>query len=179
MITPILETDRILLRPLRISDAEEIFNNWTSDPDVTKYLQWNTHHSIDSTIKWLSFEEEKIANDSSYQWGFVYKENNEIFGSGRFYYNDEHKMFEQGCAMMKKYWNQGLATEASKAMIDFAFNELNQTRLFASHAKENTAPRAVLEKVGFAYQKDGKYSSFDGERVFESRDYFLFAKTTV
>lgn len=175
MITPILETNRILLRPLKISDAEAIFDNWATDPDVTKYLRWNTHQSIDVTIGWLTFEEENIGNDNSYQWAFVKKENNEIFGSGGLSYNEEHKMLELGYVIMKKYWNQGLTTEAAGAFIDFAVKELNQSKFFAMHAKENPASGKVMEKIGFVYQKDGEYSSFDGKRIFESKEYVLIA----
>ena len=37
MTTPTIETERLILRPLKMTDVEEIFNNWTSDPDVAKY----------------------------------------------------------------------------------------------------------------------------------------------
>lgn len=40
-----LETDRLLLRPFSVDDAEAMFNGWASDPEVTKYLTWNTHQN--------------------------------------------------------------------------------------------------------------------------------------
>ena len=175
MKTPILETERITIRPLKISDAEAIYNNWATDPDVLKYVRWNAHKSINTTIEWLKHEESGIEDDLSYQWGLVNKENGEIFGSGSLSYNEEQKMFEIGYAIMKKCWNQGLTTEAVRAIINYAVKELKQTKLFARHAKENQVSGKVLERIGFLYQKDGKYSSFDGSRVFESREYVLFA----
>ena len=102
MITPTIETTRILLRPLKISDAEAAYNNWTSDPGVTKYVRWNTHHSINETVGWLTFEENCVEKDDNYAWGFVYKENNELIGSGGLVYDEENRMFEIGYVIMKE-----------------------------------------------------------------------------
>ena len=173
MITPILETERLLLRPLKISDAETIYNNWATDPEVIKYVRWNAHQSIDVTVEWLSSAEENITSEKNYDWGFILKETGEMIGSGGVYYNDEQKMFEIGYVTMKKYWNKGLTTEAAKVIVDFAVNELNQTTLYACYAKENIASGRIMEKCGFVYQRDGEYSSFDGKRTFEGREYFL------
>ncbi|MCL2034559.1 MAG: GNAT family N-acetyltransferase [Oscillospiraceae bacterium] len=173
MTTPTIETDRILLRPLKISDAEAVFKKWANDPGVTKYMRWNTHQTINETIEWLTFEEKNIASGDSYSWGFVYKENDELFGSGGMIHNKDIRMFEIGYVLMEKYWNMGLATEAAKAFIDFAVKELKQTSFFAVHAKENPASGKVMEKLGFIYDKDGSFTSFDGKRTFECRDYIL------
>ena len=177
MITPTLETERIILRPLKISDAEDIFKSWVSDPEVTKYARWNTHQSVDDTIGWLSSMEQSIADDRSYDWGLILKETGEIFGSAGIFYNDECNMFEIGYVIMKKYWNKGLATEAAKAMVDFAVKELKLSMLYARHAKENIASGKVMEKLGFVYRDDGEYSSFDGTRTFQSKNYILTADT--
>ena len=170
MITPVLETERILLRPLKISDAEDIFKNWASDPDVTKYMRWNTHQSVDVTVEWLTSVESSLASDMCYDWGFILKETGQIFGSGGIF---GHDMFEIGYVIMKKYWNKGLTTEAARAMVGFAVNELGQTSLYGRHAKENIVSGKVLEKLGFVYRNDGEISSFDGKRVFQSKNYVL------
>ena len=49
MKTPILETERFILRPLTVSDAETVFANWTSDPDVAKFMRWELHKGISET----------------------------------------------------------------------------------------------------------------------------------
>ncbi|MCL1824192.1 MAG: GNAT family N-acetyltransferase [Oscillospiraceae bacterium] len=173
MTTPTLETERIILRPLKITDANDIFRNWASDPEVTKYMTYTTHETIETTTQWLKELENNIADENSYNWGFVYKNSNELFGSGGISYEEEHKMFSIGYNIMKKYWNMGLVTEAGRAMLDFVVNELNQTEFFGTHAKENPASGRVMEKLGFIYQKDGEYTCFDGVRVFQSREYLL------
>lgn len=173
MITPRLETERIILRPLEIEDAETAYMNWTSDPDVCKHMSWNLHQSVHETVQWLKNEAENVYKDTNYTWGFVLKQNNSLFGSGGFCFNLEINMFELGYCIMKPYWNIGLTTEASKAMVEFAAQQLGVVRLFAKHAKENPASGKVMEKVGFIYQGDGSYSSIDGKKRFESREYLL------
>lgn len=53
MKTPILETERLILRPLIVEDAWEVFNNWTSDPEVAKFMRWSTHENAEVTKEWL------------------------------------------------------------------------------------------------------------------------------
>jgi len=176
MKTPVLETERVILRPLKITDAEDVFNNWAGDPEVTQYLRYNTHETVDVTKEWLISIEENDGKTPSYIWGLMLKETGELFGSFGLFYSQEHKMFEIGYCIMKKYWNNGLTTEAARAVIDFAVKELKQTTFFVCHAKENTASGRIIEKLGFVYHGDGEYSSVDRKRVFQSREYFLHIK---
>ena len=173
MLTPTLETRRIILRPLQISDAQAAYNNWTSDPEVAKYMRWSAHKSIDVTIEWLSLEQKNLSDKNIYGWGLVLKESGELFGSGGIFYNKEQEMFEPGYCLMKKCWGMGLATEAARAMIDFAIQQLGVTSVFVLHAKENLASGRVIEKLGFTRIGEGSYKSFDGLREFESWEYIL------
>ena len=56
METPILQTNRLVLRPLKLNDAEHVFKSWTSDPDVVKYMQWDLHENLWDTEEWLASE---------------------------------------------------------------------------------------------------------------------------
>ena len=90
MLTPTIESTRILLRPLQVSDAETVYSNWASDPFVAKYMNWNLHQSVNDTIEWLSLEEKNIFLETNYTWGFVLMENSVLFGSGGITYNNEY-----------------------------------------------------------------------------------------
>jgi len=173
MTTPTLETPRILLRPAKVSDAQAVYNNWASDPEISYFMRWNTHGSVDETIAWLTGAEANVSDKFSYNWLFANKETNEPFGSGGVFYNKTQDMFEIGYCIMKHCWGQGLSTEAAKEILKFAINELGETKFFACHAKENPISGRILEKLGFVYTNDGVYSSFDGSRVFDSREYLL------
>ena len=178
MVTPTLETSRVLLRPPEMPDAQTVFNNWTSDPNVAKFMRYNVHTSIDTTIEWLSYAVSKIPCDKAYDWCFILKESGTLFGAGGLYFDEEHNMFEIGFNIMKDLWGQGLVTEASKGMIKFAVEELKQTQFFGKHAKENIGSGKVLEKLGFVYQKDGEYPTLDGKQIFQSREYLLTMNQT-
>ncbi len=173
MKTPILETTRLILRPLSANDAETIYKNWTSDPAVAKFMRWELHKDVSVTREWLSAEETLIESDEVFNWGFVLKETGELIGSGGLIFVEEKGMYELGYNIMKKYWGQGLATEASEKIIEYGTNELKQTKFYCCHAKDNPASGKVMMKVGFVYQNDGEYYSWDKTRRFESKECLL------
>jgi len=176
MKTPILETQRLILRPMTVNDAESAFQNWTSDPEIAKFMRWERHKDITETREWLASEESFIESDMVYNWGFVLKETGELIGSGGLVFIELKGMYELGYNIMKKYWRQGLATEASHMIIGFAKKELKQKQFYCCHAKENPASGKVMMKVGFEYQNDGVYYSWNRERKFESKEYLLVVK---
>lgn len=173
MRTPVLETERLILRPLHLSDAEEIFNNWTSDPEVEKYMTWNVHQSVEETKGWLKTVENNIDSDDIYNWGFVRKSDHKLIGSGGLYYNKSKEMFSIGYNIMKSCWNQGYTSEAAARMLKFAVEELKQKKLCACHAKENIYSGRVLEKIGFRYISDTAYKKMDGSKEFEAKEYIF------
>lgn len=173
MITPTLETKRLILRPLSVKDAEVIFEHWTHDERVAKYMNWNLHKTVEETREWLLMEEENCKNDINYTFAFVRKGTQELIGSGGINFNQDYGKFEVGYNIMFRYWNQGYTTEAIRTILDFAKNELGIHIFFARHAKANPASGKVMKKIGFQYQKDATYTSFDGTRSFESKEYLL------
>ena len=173
MKTPILETERLLLRPMTVNDAESAFANWTSDPDVARFMRWERHNDISETRAWLESEEELAESDAVYNWGFVLRSTGELIGSGGLIFVEDRGMYELGYNIMKKYWNRGLATEAAKRIIAFGRDELLQKRFFCCHAKDNPASGKVMTKAGFRYQSDGVYYSRNRERCFEAMEYLL------
>lgn len=173
MKTPILETERLILRPLTVADADEAYANWTSDPDVARYMTWSTHPHAEATKGWLTEAEKSIDSDTAYDWGFVRKADNKLIGSGGIYYKEHLGCFELGYNIMKDCWHQGYTSEAAAAILDFGINTLKQTRFFAGHAKENSNSGKVMEKVGFHYVRDGHFDSFDGTKHHETREYML------
>lgn len=173
MLTPILESKRIVLRPLSLNDAEDIYKSWTSDLEVAKFMIWDVHKSIDDTIEWLTVEEKNIDSVHHYNWGFVLKETGELFGSGGINFKKELDCYELGYNIMKKYWGQGLTTEAGKVILDFAINTLGEKKFFCRHAVDNIGSKMVMTKLGFEYCCDSSYTSFSGQKHFLSKDYYL------
>jgi len=169
MITPVIETERIILRPLSLVDASDVYERWTSDEQVAKYVRWCTHTSIEDTKQWLAIEEKNISNDKIYQWGFTFKETGYLFGAGGLNFNEKQSLFELGYNIMHKYWNQGLTTEAAKAIIDFGIKQLVQKEFISWHAVDNPASGAVMRKCGFIYEKNEVHTKFDGITSYDSK----------
>ena len=177
MQTPILETKRMILRPLTTLDAADIYERWTSDDRVSKYVRWCTHTSVNDTIEWLKFQEKENLGDQTYQWGFELKDSGYLFGGGGINFNEEEGVFELGYNIMHKFWNQGYTTEAAKAILDFGINELKQKEFIARHAVENPASGAVMKKCGFVYEKNEIHTKFDGVTSYDTKKYRLVVQS--
>jgi ribosomal-protein-alanine N-acetyltransferase len=175
----IIETERMILRPLTLADAETAYNGWVGDTEVAEWVSWLPLHSLEETQKWLREIEWKqdandgIAGNDNYIWGFVLKESGELFGSGGLIWEDDWNLYQVGYNIMKKHWNRGFTTEAMAAILRFTADKLKIKRVLGGHAKCNPASGRVLEKLGFVYQKDSVQPHVDGKRVFDSKDYLL------
>lgn len=169
-----LETKRLLLRGLKLADAPLAFQNWTSDEEAARFMRWNVHDNLEITEEWMKVCEQTMADVTRYEWGIILKDSGEPIGSiGAFLNDKEPDRYELGYVLGKKYWNQGYTTEALKGAMDFLINQVGVRHFICSHAKDNPASGAVMGHVGFRYQKDGTYQSFDGLRSYESKVYYL------
>ena len=179
MTNIIIETERLILRPLTIADADIAFNGWTGDLEVAKYVSWLPHHSINETVEWLEEIEWKqdeagnIIENDNYIWGFVLKESGELFGSGGLIWEEDWKLFQVGYNIKQTHQNCGYTTEAMRAILSFASANLGIKKVAGGHAKENIASARVIEKLGFVYDRDDITPHVDGIRFFESREYLL------
>lgn len=169
-----LETERLILRRLTPDDAQEVFDNWASDPEVTRFLRWNTHENVEATRNWLQQEAHQYADRSFYNWGIVLKSCGTLIGSiGAVNEESEPERTELGYCIGKAYWNQGYTTEALSRIVKYLSEEAGIKRFIAKHAKENPASGVVMRHVGFYWFKEGTYKSFDGSREYESDIYHL------
>ena len=169
----VLETERIILRKIKVEDAEEAFKNWTSDDEVSKYMIWSTHKTVEDTKQWLAEEEKNSKNGENYCFGIVLKETGELIGSMSYHLVKEEDRYEVGYGIGKRFWRKGYTTEALKCMMDFLIKDLEIKKFICRHAKLNPASGAVMQKVGFKYVKDGYYESFDKTKKYESKIYYL------
>jgi ribosomal-protein-alanine N-acetyltransferase len=119
-----LETDRLILRRFELSDAEAMFRNWESDPEVTKFLMWQTHADIEvsRTIanEWVG----NYKNDNYYQWAIVPKNIGEPIGSiAAVKVDDTTKTVHIGYCIGKAWWHKGYTSEALTQIVKFFFEE--------------------------------------------------------
>ena len=165
---PVLETERLILRPPTLDDAEACFS-WNSDERVTKYMSYSTVTDISGTIDWI---QSTLTDSQEWNWVFVLKEENKVIGSGSIGPNAEIKGYWGiGYNLHYDYWHQGYCTEAMKAIIDFAHRELGVTKVCADHAVDNPRSGNVLEKCGLKFFRYGEYTKLDGSQTFQAKFY--------
>lgn len=147
-----LTTNRLILRPLQLADAESMFLGWATDMDVVKYLSWKPHISVDETKRIISYWMSNYPDPKFYVWGIQLK-NGSLIGTISIHsVHDGFERGEVGYALMKRYWNQGYMTEALQALLAYAFGVINFNRLEAHHSIYNPASGAVLMKTGFQHE---------------------------
>ena len=173
-------TERLLLRRLLPQDTEMMYENWASDPEVTRFLRWEPHRNALQTARLLAAWAALYPNPDYYQWAIVEKATGQVFGSISIFNAalgaQEKKaawpeldtcggVWETGYCIGQKWWNQGFTTEALKAVVDYWFRNTDSNWLCCCYAKENPASGRVMQKAGFAYHHDGIDHKFDGTPV--------------
>lgn len=149
-----LETERLILRRFSRQDADAMYRNWASDDEVTRYLTWPTHPSVDVTDSVLTHWVKSYTDERTYQWAIVVKENGqEPIGSiSAVKQNDDISMVEIGYCIGKSWWHQGITSEALKAVMDFFFDEVGANRIEARHDPRNPHSGKVMQKCGMKYE---------------------------
>lgn len=165
----VIETPRLLLRPLTVSDAEAAFV-WLSDPEVNRFMPYGLYTSVEQVRQWLRHVETAA---STCNFGFVRKEDGLLIGAGDIGPDEETAVWGLGYNFRRDAWNQGYATEAARAMIDFAHRTFGARDFAANHAVDNPASGRVMEHCGMVFDHFGQYSRFDGSETFEAKYYRL------
>lgn len=160
MKAPIIETERLVLRPLTTDDAEHIFKTWASDPRVTKYMLYSPHESSKNTYDWLKSIEDTIEGPD-YDWGFELKETGKLIGSGGLYYRKDEDAYNMGYNLAFDYWHHGYAYEAAKAFIEY-IKTVGGKKITSTHAIENINSGKVMMKLGLHYVCENTMYCFDG-----------------
>lgn len=147
----ILETERLLLRPLSLLDAEEMFHNWANDPEVTKYMTWNPHTDVTMTEYVLGIWEKEYAKPDTVRFGIVKKDTGELFGSIDVVEYVEG-VPEVGYCIGRRFWGHGYMTEAAGAMLRYLAS-LGHKKVIISAVKENIASNRVIQKLGLTLRQ--------------------------
>lgn len=154
---PSIETERLLLRPVTLNDAEAMFE-YASDRENTRYT-FPTNQSLEETKN--NIAQFYLANPLG-RWGIELKSNGQFIGTIDLHKIDTVlKKSAIGYIINKKYWNQGLTTEANRAVIELAFEKIGMNKLIAVHDKANPASGRVMEKSGMRYSHDEEYAVLD------------------
>ena len=150
---PVLQTERLILRPLRGKDAADIYA-YASDPEVARYVLWEPHRSVAETRSYIRYIRALYRRGLPASWGVVHRETGRVIGTiGFMWFSDVNCSAEVGYSFSRAFWNAGYATEALHAVISSVFSSLPLHRLEAQHDVRNPASGRVMEKCGM--RKEG------------------------
>jgi RimJ/RimL family protein N-acetyltransferase len=169
-----LKTPRLTLREFAEGDAEAI-QVYAGDLEVTRFTSWgpNTPETTDAVLSgWL--QEQKTSPRTEYTLAIVRQEDGVLIGGAGFGMTDWNRGTANfGYVLRRSAWGQGYATEAGRALSDWALGELGLRRLVAHCEPDNIGSKHVLEKIGFELEERlVSLPRIDGE----IRSYLAFLK---
>jgi ribosomal-protein-alanine N-acetyltransferase len=139
-------TECLILRMPRIGDAPAIFAGWTQDPDVTRYLSWRPHQRLEQAEVFIQNCLSAWQSEARFPYMLTLRESGEVIGviDPSF----ESSKVGIGYGLARAHWGKGYMTEATRAVIDWAFQQPAIYRVYATTDVENVASRRVMEKAG-------------------------------
>lgn len=172
-----IETRRLLLRQFTERDAAAAFNNWTSDENVTKFLRWPTHKTIEITEGILNEWINLYKNNDFYQWAIVFKEyGDEPIGTISVVDKNERlNIVHIGYCIGSKWWKQGITSEAFSGIIPFLFDEVKVNRIESQHDPNNPGSGKVMIKCGLQLEGTLRQADFSNKGIVDASMYSLLA----
>ncbi len=151
--TQTLHTARLTLRRFVPADAEPMFRNWANDPEVTRFLTWAPHGTVDVSNSVIAQWVAEYAHSNIYNWAIVPDEPGEAIGGiSVVSLDDANACCEIGYCIAKAYWSKGITAEALRCVIDFLFSQVGMNRIVARHDPNNPASGRVMQKSGMLYE---------------------------
>lgn len=157
----ILETERLILRPLTLEDTVDFFE-YASDKETMRYI-FNPHTSLHQTKEFIA--NYYLTSPLGF-YALEHKEDHKMIGVIEFRVDDKKHEGEIGYMLNKKYWRQGLTTEACLRILSLGFNTLLLEHITSGHDTGHIASRSVLKKVGMSFENITKNAhELKGEMV--------------
>ena len=148
-----IKTDRLILRRVELADAPIMFQNWQSDPRVTKYLSWKPYQSVQDsygvTEKWISL----YYYLDFFLWLIIEKETNTPIGTigvGR--HEEDWRSAEVGYCIGYDWWNKGYVTEALESVLNYLLYKVGIPEVTCWCDRENKASFHVMQKAGMSFK---------------------------
>ena len=149
---PTLLTPRLVLRPVRMSDADDMYE-YSRDPEVARHVLWEAHRSVHQTREYIRYLIRQYRNASPSTFAIALRDTGKVIGTiGFMWVQTDNRSAEVGYSLSRAYWNQGLMSEALSAVVEFGFNRLSLNRIEAQHECDNPASGRVMEHAGMRHE---------------------------
>ena len=153
MINPpkTLKTDRLRLRKAKLADAEAIFREYAQDAEVTRYVSWRAHQSVEETREYVQMCLLAWDVGKAFHWVIERREDARLIGMMNA--RVDAAKWELGFVLARPYWGKGYMTEVLKGVIAWALKRKEIYRLWAVCDVDNVASARAMEKAGM--QREG------------------------
>ncbi|WNB90812.1 GNAT family protein [Bacillus sp. NEB1478] len=159
---PVINTDRLTLRPVQKTDAAEIFSTF-SDAEALMYYGMEPLKNEEEAFSLIEAFDKGYTSGSAIRWGITLKDEDKLIGTCGFHnWSKTDRRTELGYELNRKYWSQGYMIESLQAILHFGFNSMAFNRVAAVIRPENASSRDLVNRLGFTeeallkeYQKAG------------------------
>ncbi len=155
-----LETDRLIIRNIAPSDAEDMFE-YSSIDDVCEFLLWSAHINVDVTKGYIEFLQKRYIRGLYADWAVTLKDTGKMIGTcGYANINSREKSCEIGYVLSPYYRGKGYMTESVLEVLKLTFDELKLESAHLRIINENVASKRLAERIGFVLDRIG-YSEME------------------
>jgi ribosomal-protein-alanine N-acetyltransferase len=149
---PTLETPRLILRKLRMDDAEDMFE-YAQDRELGLNGLWLPYTQLQESIDDLAEAIAAYEKGNLWDWAIEHRADRKMIGRLNFHhYRPKDASAEIGYALNRRYWGQGYGTEATGRLLHFGFEQMNLHRISAVVLTDNLASIRVLTKIGMRFE---------------------------
>ena len=160
---PVLETERLCLRPFTLADEPAVFA-LASDPEIARFVRFEAHRAPADTRAFLESAFEHYKRGDPFALAILRRPDDRLIGSCGFVSQaPERHAAEIGYWLGKAYWGKGYAVEAVRALLRYGFEQMHLERVEAKCFVENRAGQRVIEKLGMKYEGTDRSEMIKGE----------------
>ncbi|MHA6252775.1 GNAT family N-acetyltransferase [Oceanobacillus sp. CAU 1775] len=147
-----LETERLLLRPVTIADADRI-EELASDYEVAKSTLNIPHpYPKGSAVQFIESIHQAEKNNKIIMFAITEKDSQQLIGLINLNLSLPYKRGELAYLIGKPYWGKGYGTEAARSLLAYGFNHLKLNKVFAASFTSNPGSWRIMEKIGLKYE---------------------------
>ncbi len=168
---PILQTERLILRPFDLSDAKDT-QRLVGDKAVAD-TTLNIPHPYEDGMaeQWISTHQPQFDEGNLCTLAITLRDTGELIGAIALTINSRFERAELGYWIGKPYWNKGYCTEAGVVVLKYGFAVLGLHRIHATHFGRNPASGRVMQKLGMKHEGRAREHAKRGDRFEDLESY--------
>ncbi len=168
---PVFIDGKIISLVPQNSEHINLYVKWLNNEKVRKYARWEMPRTVEDVKRWFEPREGRVPWFVGFEvW---HKKDSKPIGQVGLAWIDWVNGWANAFAYIgePEYWSQGITTEATEMLVEYAFNELNLNKLQGGAAVENIGSWSVAEKIGFKFEGIRKHEMYVGGKYLDVKTY--------